>query len=288
VKFEVREARRDDAEQLLEVWIARDIADTGEPDYTLDDVEGDFDNPEAEIWVADADGRLLAAGILDDRGGMISTHPDHEGLGAGTALRQTLERRARERGMNAIRMYIITSNTTAQRLLAAAGYAVVFHFVKLESSREDLPIETPDLPGLRPFRVGEEDREVHDLVATAFATIPGDVPTSYEAFRAEMLDRAGFAPECSFAVDDDEGVCGAVLCQDREGVGYVGDLAVHPRAQGRGLGRCLLLAALASFRATGKNGGYLWVNGANAPALGLYESAGMHETLRSERWEKVL
>jgi ribosomal protein S18 acetylase RimI-like enzyme len=288
VSFEVREARLDDAAALLAVWIARDIADTGAPDYTLDDVEGDFSNPEVETFVAEADGRLLGAAIIDDRGGQVATHPDHEGLGVGTALRETIEARCRARGNAEIRVYIVASNTGAQKHLADAGYAVAFHFVKLESGREDLPAAAPPVPGIRPFRLGEEDQAAHEVVLAAFSQIPGDVPTSYEAFRAEMLDRAGFMRESSFAVDDDAGLCGVVLCQEREEHGYVGDLAVLPRAQGRGLGRGLLLTALASFRAAGKEGGYLWVNGSNAPALGLYESAGMRESLRSERWEKTL
>lgn len=284
----VREAVRADAERLLAVWVARDIADSGEPDYTAEDVESDFDNPEAELWVAELDGEIVAAAALDERGGMVATHPDHEGRGAGTALRQALERRARERGSDVLRVYIVATNVAAQEHLRAAGYSPAFHFVKLETDADGLPESAPELPGVRSLRLGEEDEAIHALVATAFAQIPGDVPTTYEAFRAEVLEHAGFLPQCSFVVDDDEGPAGVVLCMDREGVGYVGDLAVHPRAQGRGLGRGLLLVALASFRAEGKHGGYLWVNGANAPALGLYESVGLSESLRSERWEKSL
>lgn len=284
----VREAVREDAESLLAVWIARDIADTGEADYTPDDVESDFENPDAELWVAEADGHLLAAAALDDRGGMISTHPDHEGKGAGTALREKLEQRAREKGAEVLRVYIVASNRGARQHLEVAGYSAAFHYVKLETDADGLPAAMPEVPGLRALRLAEEDEAIHALVALAFSQIPGDVPTTYESFRAEVLEHAGFMPSCSFAVDDDEGLAGVVLSMDRDGVGYVGDLAVHPRAQGRGLGRGLLTAALAAFRTEDKQGGYLWVNGANAPALGLYESVGLRESLRSERWEKSL
>src|SRR4051812_42279778 len=95
----LRPPTRDDAEAILAVIVARDVADIGRPDYTLDDV--------LDEW--DADGFDLAtdAAVTEDLTGyamlrpdqaMVSVHPDAEGRGIGAALLAFVERRAEERG----------------------------------------------------------------------------------------------------------------------------------------------------------------------------------------------
>ena len=88
---------------------------------------------------------------------------------------------------------------------------------------------------------------------------------------------------------DADGLAGAALGERwEEGTGYVAELAVAPRARGRGHGRTLLLALFDAFRRAGLSHAELSVHGRNRGALRLYESVGMRPTWQAERWEKAL
>jgi len=65
-------------------------------------------------------------------------------------------------------------------------------------------------------------------------------------------------------------------------VGEVHNLALHPDAQGRGLGGALLDAGVAHLARVGSREVILWVDAENAPALALYRSRGF-----SVRWDDV-
>lgn len=80
-----------------------------------------------------------------------------------------------------------------------------------------------------------------------------------------------------------EDVVGLMWCKRRsETEGEVYNLAVHPKAQGRGLGSLLLAAGLAHLREVGCTDVILWVDRANARAVEVYESAGF-----TTRWDDV-
>lgn len=76
-----------------------------------------------------------------------------------------------------------------------------------------------------------------------------------------------------------------------EPVGEVYVLAVHPRAQGLGLGRALLRLGLAHLGSRGCRRAVLYVDRANASAVRLYESEGFTLAYRDvccERWVEPL
>jgi GNAT superfamily N-acetyltransferase len=85
-------------------------------------------------------------------------------------------------------------------------------------------------------------------------------------------------PEASWQVCDGEGPCGAVLVVDRaladgRRVAWVVDVFVHPRHQGRGLGRVLLQRAVAGARDAAHHTLGLVVSDGN-PARGAYDALG--------------
>src|SRR5215210_9051796 len=91
-----------DAPAVLELIIARDIADLGRPDYTLDDVRADWSAPGIDLandaWLAENDGTPLGYALLDGRGAAhVTVPPANEGRGVGAALREAAEARALER-----------------------------------------------------------------------------------------------------------------------------------------------------------------------------------------------
>lgn len=89
-------------------------------------------------------------------------------------------------------------------------------------------------------------------------------------------------PEASWQVEDAGGACGAVIVVDRPGErrrGWVVEVFVHPRLQGRGLGRVLLQRAVSGTREAGLPVLGLVVSDGN-PARHVYEALGFRR-LRS-------
>ncbi len=286
----VRPPAADDAPAVLELIVARDIADLGAPDFTLEDLEADWATPGL---VLEDDARVAADGpairgyaILLGDDAVVLVHPEGEGKGTGTVLRRWAEARATERGTGVIRQFAAGSNDTGRRHLREAGYEPVQHYFRLRAELDDVPPPTDVV--LRTFEAADEPA-VYQLIQEAFAEIEGQDFQTLEQWRAKGIAKAGHDPSLWLLVDDDEGVVGAVLGERwPDDVGYVGELAVATRARGRGLGRALLLGCFEAFRRAGLRYAELSVHGRNRGALALYESVGMRSTWEAERWEKAL
>jgi mycothiol synthase len=289
----VRAPQPSDAPAVLDLIVARDIADLGRPDYTLEDVRADWAapgvDPALDAWlVEDGDGPLGYA-LLDDRGAaLVTVPPASEGRGVGTALREAAEARAAARGEALVRQYVPTANEAARTHLLEAGYWPAFCYFRMRMDLVDAAEPPTDVP-VRAFDRGTDDGPVHALVEEAMAGVPGNEPRSLESWQAAKIDKQGWDPSLWLLNEDVDGLAGVVLCERWEdGVGYVDYLAVASRARGRGLGRALLLHALAALRVSGLTIAELSVQGENAAATRLYESVGMTPVWTIERWEKPL
>src|SRR6478672_4286480 len=119
--MQVRPASPPDADAILTVLVARDVADIGRADCTLDDVVADLASAHADAWVVEDGGEIVGHAVLDDRGAMVSVHPDHEGRGVGTLLRAAAEARASQRGLK-VQQGVTAGNPAARAHLRAAGY----------------------------------------------------------------------------------------------------------------------------------------------------------------------
>ena len=282
----LRPPRRDEAEAVLAVIVARDVADIGRADYTLQDVRDDWQLPDVELdrdvfVVEDDDGSLIGWADVDERCARVSVHPDHEGRGVGTLLREATEARLRERGQP-VRQNVVSANTAAVEHLRAAGYRPIQSYQRMRAALADVP-PPPDAP-VRRFDLEAEGAAVHELIAAAFGEIEANAPQSFASWHAEAA--AGSKPAFRLALDDEQGLVAAALGERWEnGVGYVAQLAVASRARGRGHGRTLLIALLNAFRDAGLTTAELSVAGTNVSATGLYESAGMKPDFRAERWQ---
>jgi len=283
----------DDAHAVLELIVARDIADLGRPDYTLEDVRSDWAAPGIDLardaWLAEENGTPLGYALLDDRGAaQITVPPESEGHGIGSALREAAEARALERGEALVRQYVPIGNEAARTELLDAGYWPVYSYFRM---RMDLADATPPPDGVpvRTFSRGPDDAPVHALVEEAMAGVAGNEPRSLESWQAAKVDKQGWDPSLWLLHEDADGLAGVVLCERwDDGIGYVDYLAVAARARGQGLGRALLLHGLGALRDAGLGVAELSVQGENASATRLYESVGMRPVWTIERWEKPL
>jgi len=280
-----------DAEEVLAVILARDIADIGAPDFTLEDLRADWAAPgvalEHDARVANRNGAIRGYAVLLGDDAVVIVHPEAERAGHGTVLRRWAEARAAERGTAVLRQFAYGSNDAAREHLRAAGYEPAQHYFRLRADLADVP-PAPETP-LRAFDAAGDEAAVHALIDDAFAEIEGYESRSLDAWRAKSIAKDGHDPSLWLLLEDDDGLAGAALGERWEdGTGYVAELAVASRARGRGHGRTLLLGLFAAFRAAGLTHAELSVHGRNRGALRLYESVGMRPTWQAERWEKPL
>jgi mycothiol synthase len=280
-----------DAEEVLEVVLARDRADLGAPDFTLEDLRADWASPGLTLAhdarVAARNGAISGYAVLLGDDAIVIVHPDAEGNGDGTVLRRWAEARAAERGTAVLRQFAYGSNDRAREHLRAAGYAPAQHCFRLRADLAAVP-PAPAAP-LRTFDVARDEAAVHALIQDSFAEIEGYEARSLEDWRAKSIAKEGHDPALWLLREDEDGLAGAALGERWEdGAGYVAELAVPARARGRGHGHTLLLALFAAFGAAGLTHAELSVHGRNRGALRLYESVGMRPTWQAERWEKPL
>src|SRR4051794_28614817 len=282
-----RTATDDDAEAILAVGIARDVADVGHPDWSLDDVREEMAEIDVGLVVCDPAGAIVAFGFLDGGLARPNVHPGVTGLGIGTWLREQLEARARAAGTTELRQDVFGANDAARELLANAGYEVTQLYWRMIGDLDGTEPQPnwPDGAQPRPYSPGDDDQAAHTLVEDAFADIPGNVSHGFDEWRSRAFG-AQFASELATVAGDMAGVALAERWDD--GDGYLSYLAVSRDWRGRGLGRALLQATLRNFADAGLKRAVLSVNGRNESATRLYRDAGMDVEFRADRFVKRL
>jgi mycothiol synthase len=167
------------------------------------------------------------------------------------------------------------------------GYGVRRRLGVLGRDLDDLApdaVSDAEVAGLdvRPYRPDVDDAGVVAVLAAAYA---GTDDGGWDL--ARLRERRGwswFDPGDLLVVVDERGwIAGIHWLKRRTATsGEVYNLAIHPDAQGRGLGALLLAAGLAHLRERGCDEVLLWVDLANERAVRLYTSQGF-----STRWEDV-
>ncbi|WP_282413092.1 GNAT family N-acetyltransferase [Pseudomonas sp. PS01299] len=132
------------------------------------------------------------------------------------------------------------------------------------------PIHWPEGIELSTYRP-ELAAAVHQLMQLGYREGGGRVP-ALEEWQQRFESDAEYDPELCFIARDNEGVIGVAQCWTSS---YIKNLVVHQRAQGRGLGRALLLNAFKVFQQRREGFVDLKVLEDNLRAQRLYESAGM-------------
>ena len=115
-------------------------------------------------------------------------------------------------------------------------------------------------------------KAAHSVLEAGYWEGGGGAPIFPQWWKAVRKDEE-FDPSLVFLAIDGEGVAGMAQCWTSS---FVKDLAVHPRARRRGLGRALMLAAFREFARRGAAHVDLKVGETNANARALYQSLGMH------------
>jgi mycothiol synthase len=291
----LRDVTPEDAKDVLDLVVLCDIAEIGEPEYTIDDAEEDIARATHRGWVArDSDGVLQGYCWVEKRSNNTVVIADALiRPGGDPALAQRLLDQVRSAASEihpdlALHMFAVPTNRMKTRLLEAAGATVVRHFWRMTIDLPESP--APVVPALSPgveLRVadrGEADlRAVHQVINTAFLDHFGSQSSSYEDWApTHTLGAFGdFTLWWLVTVDGEPAAAQLAGWYQDEG-GHIADLGTLPAYRGRGLGRLLLLTAFAEFHRRGERRVNLGVDASNPTgAVPLYESVGMrkrHET----------
>jgi mycothiol synthase len=271
----------EDAEAVLALIAARDVADYGAPDYTLADLRDEWAlsgfRLERDAVVAEDDGALVGYGIVRPAGAFVVVPPEHEGRGIGTRLLRWAE----DHGPR--RQWVAERNAAGHALLARSGYEPVRHYWRMRIALAP-PLSAPAPPpgiALRALRPLTDAEAIHAIDDAAFSVTPDYRPHSLEAFREEHLEAHDLDAGLSLVAERDGRPVGFLLVRRWDtGEGYVDVLAVHPDEQGHGLGATLLRSAFAGIAAAGLPAAELGVASDNPRALRLYERAGMTQRFR--------
>jgi mycothiol synthase len=210
----------------------------------------------------------------------LVVRPDHRGALEAKLLDVVVQHIASEGGGPAV-LWLLGANERADDTVAPAGFAPERDLLQM---RVPLPLEEdpawPQGTEVRTFVPGRDDDAWLEVNNRAFANHPEQGGWVRETLQRRMaepwFDPAGFV----LAVDGDglAGFCWTKIHPpapgDMDAFGEIFVIGVDPSRHGRGLGRALVVAGLATLADRGIRTGMLFVDGANAAAVHLYESLG--------------
>lgn len=312
--YTMRPPRREDAESVVALVNAADIALGADADETLADLLAEWDDPDHDLvngaWLIEAaDGQVVGfehcqehahSGELDVDG---YVHPQHTGRGLGTYLLRLAERRAHALIANypaeaEVRMiaHCYSHDQASVALFGAEGYHVSRQFwrmvIDLPTAPE--PVTLPSGISVRRFVLGQDDHATHAAVTEVFRDSWGFVPLTFEEWAVTRIRREDFDPYWWLLAIDEatQEIAGFALGNLRgeaQDVGWVRSLGVRRPYRKQGLGLTLLRYAFGEFYQHGLRSVGLGVDTQNTTgATRLYERAGMYPKTCFDRVEKVL
>lgn len=295
-----------DLEAVVELFVANDIAEFGEPDTDLQETrdfwrEQDLAN---DAWlVTDAGGTPVAfAEVSRERGvrieGWVGVHPDWRRRGIGSYLADLVEARAVElvslapEGTEVTqRAWVNAHEQGVRNFVARRGYQPVRRFWRMGIEMSDEPPETPRLPAgitIRAFVPGADERATWQASEEAFTDHWGHVPMAFEEW-VKRTKADTFDPGLWWLAMDGDEIAGTALCVTYLEMGWIGSLGVRRPWRGRGLGEALLRHSFVEFHRRGMRKVRLGVDAESLTgATRLYERAGMHADREHELWQRVL
>jgi ribosomal protein S18 acetylase RimI-like enzyme len=268
----LRPATPADRPDLIALVRAEDAAWSGGPEVSAEEA-GEFIDDHGSGAVFERDGRVAGYAAAGAGGAtMLLIDPGDE---PGPAL-EALTAWLGEGGHHEVDTYA----TDAPRIawLEAHGFTHRRSAFDLQRAVDPplAPAVWPSEVAIAGYRRGEDDHAVHALVYVdaAWGEVPGHAERSLEAWQSMLT------PDYRGWVARREGrpvgwVVGRVFSDGR---GWIQQLAVARSARRLGLGRALLLHALAELRSGGATSFALGVQGENDTATGLYRDIGFEVT----------
>lgn len=294
--------KKKDIDEILRFMIACDIAEFGEADSSLEDLEEQWDEMDLEkdAWVArDIDGNVTGYACVsgeNDRYGMdIYVHAQlcPEGLEnelMGKCLERAAEIVLKSPGFTKAQLtgYATIANHRLQYVYESNGFdRHTYHYrMQLDFNGELDPPEWPEGFSLSPYQ-DKDELELFNLILSTF-TWEGRDPLSMDAWRNLIFRGGRYDPEYFVLVRFGGKLVGAALCYAEESGGWIRQLAVAKEFQGKGLGSRLLRHMFSVFQKKGLPGAGLAVASLNTNARQFYERVGMYRKREFIEYRKLL
>ena len=297
--YTVRPPTEADAPAVFDLVAEYNTTVVGFADYTLDDAvdeltEPGFD-PTTDGWLVFDGDRLVGYGSVFGKGEFHVL--DMDAVTSDPAVEAYLLSRITQRACELGAAHGHTSvqldtgvyrlDTARRKRLESHGYArgTTFHRMRIDHRA---PVPAPAVPAGVVVRRGTPDEETqraaHRVLTEAFTGQYGFEVRLFEEWQASHEAQSTFDwPGMTLLEIDGKAVAmreSTDAFVEDENCNYIGRLAVLEEARGQGLAKFLLRDQFALDAAAGRTGTILHVDTNNpTPALGLYLSVGMRESL---------
>jgi mycothiol synthase len=304
--YTLRPATRDDADAVAAMLLADDLADTGASHFDADFVRDQWATPgfdlSTDAWIAiAADGTPVGhANVMPDGEARVKSwgvvHPEHRGLGIGSALVALIERRTRERleGVRDAVLHHAVSDTdhAGAALLRSRGYRGVRSFRHMQIDLTGPPEDPGAAPTGIQIRGVDPERDLHaiqGIFVEAFRQEWGYRVVPFEEWSGLEVETPSYDPTLWLLATEGERPVGAITGTVWGDRGWIGELGVRPPWRGRGIGSALLRRSFATFASRGLERVRLNVDAENPTgATRLYERVGMRTVRGWDLYEKPL
>ena len=293
-----------DGQATVDIMIACDIAEYGEPDSDLEDLLYDWEDIDLaqDAWlVFTTDNKLVGYAALyrnnNDFSFDFNVHPTYAGNNLHAYLLAQCEARALAQLTDAgesqegtASTIISQVNTASRQALEQAQFEPRKYHFRMQIESDTLPPHPtwPEGCTLRTIIAEQDDQMVYEFIQTAFAQ-PGRTPPSFENWRDYMMRPDHFEKDLWFLLFHGEELIGAALCYDYSEFGWVRQLGVAPSWRGKGVGSALLQYTFHVFYyQQGHQKVALGVDSTRPQAQSLYENAGMICVRRFDEYHKSL
>lgn len=281
--------RQDEINKVIDFMNACDVADFGQPDSDIQDLQEQWSeiDLDKDAWIACAGDSILGYSCLAPGQNRVAVdlyvHKDLTPAGRGVELIALAEKRVRQRLEENpawhpayLVGYAIRTNTEASAAFEQNGFQLHTYQFQMRCDL-DRPIDPPQWPEgftLRPYQ-SEDETELYNLICSTF-TWPGHTMTPLEDWRSALFRGGRFDPDLFITVWFENRLVGAALSYDEAERGWIRQLAVAKELQGQGLGSLLLKHMFFTFQKRGASYAALGVASENIKARGFYERAGMY------------
>lgn len=186
-------------------------------------------------------------------------------------------------------LFIPQQSSELRKRMAHLGFAIERYSFLLERRQQPIaPVLWPPGYELRQFRRGIDEQDVVDVRNSAFRRLQGSATPITVASIEHLLEAEDHLPGGILLLYHHDEPVGVVRATREWHRGsdwlYIGMLAVVPEHQGKGLGRMLLRAALATGQFHGLFQCLLSVNAENKQAVSLYLKEGFSIDRVMECW----
>lgn len=283
----------DDIAAVFALETIGETFDDGTPEVDLGDIESDWRRPDFSPAMMSTgvfhDGDLVAYATVFQGRAEALVHPRHRGRGLGKAVALWTWRLAQDEGRDRVGQTISENEHDAEALFRNLGYEPTHTSWILRIGRPDT-VGCPALPPgyhFRPYRPGQDDRAVFDLIDNAFNEWrgPGSESMGFENWAVCTLH--GIPSDLVVVVEHEDRLVAVAIGRDygADAEGWIEQVAVEHGHRGQELGRAVLEQGFRRFWDKGRSSCGLSTD-SRTGALSLYEHVGMSVRKSYTRWTK--